>query len=84
MRSFKGQIQKAAGMNLAKDIVQGVSDLGEVKTRPELKMDLCHLVAQTCVQINTEERKTKAWRHLIVEDAEWEELLDLADTFHAR
>eukprot|EP00971_Amphidinium_carterae_P050255 990258-Amphidinium_carterae.1 len=40
MRSFKGQIQKAAGMNLAKDIAQGVSDLGEVKTRPELKLDL--------------------------------------------
>eukprot|EP00971_Amphidinium_carterae_P005115 102139-Amphidinium_carterae.1 len=84
MRAFKGQTQKAAGMNLAKEIVHKVSDIGALKSRPEMKLDLCHLVAHTCLQINTVERKNKAWTW---SGTLWEEFLEFAQvagSFHAR
>eukprot|EP00971_Amphidinium_carterae_P163264 3237050-Amphidinium_carterae.4 len=46
---------------MAKVIVNGVTDVGVVKTRPEM-----------------------AWNHLLNDDSEFEELLEVADTFHAR
>eukprot|EP00971_Amphidinium_carterae_P233818 4639646-Amphidinium_carterae.1 len=84
---FNASVQRAdseGGMKLAMEIVIVVTDVGAVMTQPEMKLDLCNLVARTCLQINTVERKNKTCSHLVIDDPEWEELLQIDDSFHAR
>eukprot|EP00971_Amphidinium_carterae_P087722 1735594-Amphidinium_carterae.1 len=43
-------LSKADGINMAREIINGVTDVGVLKRRPEIKGDLCHLVAHACAQ----------------------------------
>ena len=68
IRAFKSVVRRSFAECFAEQVLEGSSALGELFQKPSLKGILPHLVSAAMKEINTEEHRHAAWKHVIPED----------------
>ena len=68
IRAFKSVVRRSFAECFAEQVLEGSSELGELFKKPNLKGMIPHLVAAAVRQINTEEHRQQAWKHLVPDD----------------
>ena len=68
VRAFKPMVRRSFAECFAEQVLEGSSELGELFKKPNLKGMIPHLVAAAVREINTEEHRQQAWKHLVPED----------------
>ena len=68
IRAFKSCIRRRFAECFAEQVLEGASEIGVLFKTPSLKGMLPHLCSAALEEVNTEEHRKVAWKHLIPDD----------------